>query len=101
MGLADMAPGSAFATGEPGPILMGMAELVGELLGIGFPVTALFTLSMSSSWLTLLALVSLEEPFVFSLIIVGKLSTASTGGKPFSVRTLLYMSECSSSTVDT
>jgi hypothetical protein len=66
----------------------------------GFPVVALFTLSMSSSWLTLLALVSLEEPFVFSLIIVGKLSMVSTGLRSFSRRTLLYMSECSSSTVE-
>ena len=70
MGLADIAPGSAFAfaatgsadaifatgepgpifaTGEPGAILMGMDVLLGD--------TALFTLFMSSSWLTLLALV--------------------------------------------
>jgi len=63
MGLADIGPGSAFAlaasgssdaTGEPGAILMG-TEDTGDT---GFPVvTALFTVSMSSSWLTLLALV--------------------------------------------
>ena len=102
MGLADTGPGSIAAsgsadpTGEPGAILMGTDD-TGDT---GFPVvTVLFTVSMSSSWLILLALVSLEEPFVCSLIIVGKLATA-TEGKPFFWRTLLYMSECSSSTVE-
>ena len=62
MGLADTGPGSALAlaasgssdaTGEPGAILMGTDD-TGDT---GFPVVALFTVSMSSSWLTLLALV--------------------------------------------